>query len=259
MNVLNRFFHTVRYLTRAHKYRSGYDKDEIQYVIDNLKPGDVAFDIGAHKGAYAYWMRKAVTKSGRILCIEPQPILFKYLTELMSAVHYSNIDLLDCAVSENDGEAEITVPGQPGSVSQGARIDDQKIVEDKHKEDRHSIKVTVRSVDSIIRETGLHPKMVKIDVEGHEFSVLKGMKLALDEIRPKLIVECEARHIKDHTVFDVFDYILERKYIGFYYHDGIKKDLSTFDIFRDQTSFIESNKKLDTDYIANFIFEPIKA
>lgn len=258
MGILNRFVHTVRYLTRAYKYRSGYDKDEIQYVIDNLKPGDVAFDIGAHKGAYAYWMRKAVTNSGKVLCIEPQPILFTYLTELMSAVRYTNVDLLDCAVSENDGEAEITVPGQPGSVSQGARIDDQKIVEDKHKDDRHTIKVSMRSIDSIIKETGLHPKIAKIDVEGHELSVLKGMQQTLDEIKPILIVECENRHIKDHTVFDVFNFILERKYKGFYYHDGIKKNLSTFDIFRDQTSFIESNKKLDTDYIANFIFEPIK-
>ena len=61
--MLNFFYHKPRFLIRAYKYYSGYDKDEIRYVINNLKEGDVAFDIGAHKGAYTYWMRKSVKKN----------------------------------------------------------------------------------------------------------------------------------------------------------------------------------------------------
>jgi len=250
------FYHKPRFLIRAYKYLYKFDKEEINYVRKNLDEGDVAFDIGAHKGAYTYWMYRCVRKSGRIVSVEPQPILYEYLKKMISIFGFKNVTLMDCAVSEKDSEGVITVPGKPGSISQGARIDDQKIVQNKHKQDLHTINVNIRSVDSIVAETGLKPKVIKIDVEGHEFSVLKGMVKILTEIRPRIIMECEERHIKDFTVFDVFNFLLEKNYEGYYFQSGQKYSLSNFDLYRDQISYFEKKQRIHNDYIANFIFEP---
>lgn len=248
-------YHKPRFLIRAYKYLYKFDKDEINYVRENLKDGDTAFDIGAHKGAYTYWMHRSVKNSGKIVCIEPQPILFAYLKKMVPIFGFSNVTLMDCAVSDKDKEGAFTVPGKPGDTSQGARIDDQKIIQNK--QEHHTINVKIRSVDSIIAETGLKPKIIKIDVEGHEFSVLKGMTKTLAEVRPRIIMECEARHIKDFTIFDVFNFLLDKNYEGYYLQAGNKNPLSQFDLDRDQLSYLEGKKWPNYDYIANFIFEPI--
>ena len=250
------FYHKPRFLIRAYKYLYKFDKEEINYILENLEVGDVAFDIGAHKGAYTYWMHKSVGKSGKIVSIDPQPILFKYLKKMIAIFAYENVTLMDCAVSDKDTEGVITVPGKPGNISQGARIDDQKIIQDKHKHDLYTINVKIRSIDSIIAETGLKPNIIKIDVEGHEFSVLKGMTRTLTEVRPRIIVECEARHIKEFTVFDVFNFLLDKNYEGDYFHAGNKNPLSQFDLNRDQLSYFERPQNPHRYYIANFIFEP---
>lgn len=249
-------YHKQRFLIRAYKYLYKFDKEEINYIRENLREGDVAFDIGAHKGAYTYWMYRSVKASGKILCIEPQPILFKYLKKMIGIFGFANVTLMDCAVSDRDKDGVITVPGKPGDVSQGARIDDQKIIQAKHKHDLYTINVKIRSIDSIIAETGLKPKIIKIDVEGHEFSVLQGMTRALTEVRPRIIVECEARHIKEYTIFDVFDFLLDKNYEGYYLQNGNKNPLSQFDLDRDQLSYLKGKKWPNYNYIANFIFEP---
>lgn len=254
--MLASLYHKIGFLIRAYKYLNKFDKEEINYLRKILEEGDVAFDLGAHKGAYTYWMHKSVRKSGKIVSIEPQPILFEYLKKMVPIFGFSNVTLMDCAISENDSEGVITVPGKLGSISQGARIDDQKIVQNKHKQDLHNINVKIRSVDSIIAETGLKPKIIKIDVEGHEFSVLKGMVRTLKEVKPRIIMECEDRHIRDFTVFDVFDFLLDKNYEGYYFHSGKKNPLSNFDLQKDQINYIDKQPWPNKNYIANFIFEP---
>jgi len=252
--MLNFVYHKPRFLIRAYKYLFEYDKDEINYVRHNLGQGDTAFDIGAHKGSYTYWMRRSVKKTGIIVCIEPQPILFEYLKRMFNMFRYSNVILMDCAVSYNDTEGVISVPAIPGKTSQEARIDDQNIV--VNKKEYHQINVKIRSLDSIVDETDLKPKIVKIDVEGHEYSVIKGMDKMLTNIRPKIIMECEARHINNHTVFDVFNLIYDKGYEGYFYQNGIKKPLDQFDLKRDQLSYVDKQQWSDNNYVNNFVFEP---
>lgn len=252
--MLNYFYHKPRFLIRAYKYLFEYDKDEIKYIRSNLRKGDVAFDIGAHKGSYTYWMRKSVKKMGKIVSVEPQPILFEYLKRLFNMFNYSNVILMGCAVSDQDSEGVFTVPSTPGKTSQEARIDDQNIIKDN--KEFYEIDVKIRSMDSIVSETGLEPNLVKIDVEGHEYSVLQGMENMLTNICPKIVIECEARHINNYTVFEVFNLLLKKGYEGFYYQNGIKKSLNQFDLKRDQLSYVEKKQWSDRNYVNNFIFEP---
>lgn len=65
----------LRLIYRAWRYRLRIDPGEIRYLLATLRPGRMALDIGAHKGAYSYWMSKAVGPWGEVIAFEPQPEL----------------------------------------------------------------------------------------------------------------------------------------------------------------------------------------
>ena len=52
----------LRWIFRAWRYRLVIEKHEIQFMLNHLKLGYTAIDIGALKGAYNYWMAKYVGK-----------------------------------------------------------------------------------------------------------------------------------------------------------------------------------------------------
>ena len=59
-------FDRLKWTYRAWRYRQRLERQEIRLLLRHLAAGDVAVDVGAHKGAYTYWMRRAVGASGTI-------------------------------------------------------------------------------------------------------------------------------------------------------------------------------------------------
>ena len=77
------FLEKYKWVTRAWRYRLKVEKHEINFLIKHLKPGQIAVDIGSHKGAYTYWMSKYVGKYGRVYSFEPQLKLYNKLKKLI--------------------------------------------------------------------------------------------------------------------------------------------------------------------------------
>src|SRR5947209_20546565 len=98
------------YLYRAYRYRFRVDPAEIRFVRRSLRPGQVAVDIGCHKGAYTYWMRRSVGPSGVVYAFEPQPKQAAYLREAFSSMNYDNVVLVPMAVSDKCGQMPLYVP-----------------------------------------------------------------------------------------------------------------------------------------------------
>src|SRR6185295_9088523 len=57
-------------------------------------------------------------------------------------------------------------------------------------DERGTLEVQVRSLDSVARERGRSPAVLKIDVEGGEAAVLDGAYRLLSDARPILFVDC---------------------------------------------------------------------
>jgi len=53
-----------------------------------------------------------------------------------------------------------------------------------------------RTLDAFCRSQGIRPDVIKIDVEGAEFSVLEGAREILAEARPLLVVSIHPQHLK---------------------------------------------------------------
>jgi hypothetical protein len=93
---------------------------------------------------------------------------------------------------------------------------------------------------------------IKIDVEGHEKSVLEGAQETLARDRPNLFVENEFTHA-GAGVTDVFDMMKALDYDGFALIDGVFSNISRLSLEEHQ---INAERGSQGSYVKNFIFIP---
>jgi FkbM family methyltransferase len=262
----------LKYLYRAYRYRFRVDPAEIRFVRQTLQPGQVAVDIGCHKGAYTYWMRRRVGPGGAVYAFEPQPTQVAYLRKAFSAMNYDNVELVPMALSNKSGEMplyttaisshfatleirDVFTRGRP-SVGAGAGSGDPRTAGEAGSEKRgaRSENVDVTTLDEFFSGSRRRPHFLKIDVEGHELSVLEGGRRMLEQDHPTILVECEARHRPDHDVQPVFSLLESLGYVGSFFHDGARWPLSQFDVAVHQRLDADSDE-LPESYANNFAFE----
>lgn len=232
----------IRMRVRAWRYRHKLDRAEIRFVREHLRPGDAALDIGAHKGGYAYWMCRAVGPAGRVICFEPQPQLADYLRRMELALGFDQLTVENMGVSSTNGELTLHVPGgrpSPGSTLEAGLA-----------EGGAAYKVRVTKLDDYFRE---HPPerlaLVKCDVEGHELDVFRGGQELLRTQRPVVLFECEERHHTRYTSRDVFDYLANLGFEGFFFSRGTLQPLRDFHPS-------EHGDPAVPGYANNFLFRP---
>jgi FkbM family methyltransferase len=249
----------LRYLYRAYRYRFRVDPAEIRFVRQSLRAGQVAVDIGCHKGAYTYWMRRCVGPSGVVYAFEPQPRQVAYLREAFSAMSYDNVEIVPMALSDNAGQLPLYTPAKSTHFATLEPRDDStlrrpSIANGAGSGDPRTTLVDVTTLDEFCTGARRPPHFLKIDVEGHELSVLEGGRRTLELHHPTILVECEARHRADGNVRPVF-YLLESLgYSGSFFCNGGRYPLAQFDPAVHQR-LDPSSEQLPTHYANNFAFE----
>src|SRR4051794_18043192 len=175
----------LKFTYRAYRYRFRVDPAEIRFLRRKLRRGQVAIDIGCHKGAYTYWMRRSVGASGTVYAFEPQPKQIAYLREAFSAMRYDNVELVPVAVSDRSGQMMLHVPAMS---SHFASLEPRS----EERGTRNEMVVDVTTLDDFFESTKRRrpPTFLKIDVEGHELSVLNGARRTLEHNLPTILVEC---------------------------------------------------------------------
>jgi FkbM family methyltransferase len=227
---------------RARRFRQRLDVWELESMCRALQRGDAALDVGAHKGAYTYWMRRSVGTAGQVIAFEPQPELAAYLASCVAAFAWHNVVVENLALSSAAGEGTLDVPGEGPSGS-------ARLVDPGSSVLGRRFTVPVRTLDGYL---GDHPllaplRLIKIDVEGHELDVFNGAVETLVRYRPILLFECEQRHDSSRTVASVFAYLHELGYEGSFAWDGRTLPV---DAFRPEEHQIFGRKP----YVNNFVF-----
>jgi len=238
----------IKFLFRAFRYRYVLDKFEIRYVLNNLKKGEVVIDVGAHKGGYLYWMSKKVGSKGKVIAFEPQAILCDYLKNLCKRLGLNNVTIENKGVSSVEQTTILYVPNIGKDSSPGATLNSSKI----DKSDSEKLDIELITLNKYFKNHGeVIPQLIKVDVEGHELSVFKGCENILKENNVKLIFECEQRHLSNSgSIQEVFDYLNNLGYEGYFISKNGIKHISQFDYQRDQ-----KNAWGKPEYVNNFIFE----
>ena len=154
---------------------------ELSLINSLLGPGEDAVDVGANKGTWTFRLLAAVGATGRIVAVEPQSDLWRDLTRGFR--HRKSATIINCALSEKEGTARLQIPLKGKRPVRGHAS--LELVNG----DAISELVQLRTLDSVVSEYQLRPRLIKIDVEGHEPSVLEGGKETLTKFLPRLIVE----------------------------------------------------------------------
>lgn len=234
------FSQKLQWIYRAWRYRYRLERAEIRLLLQHLGTGDVAVDIGAHKGAYTYWMRHAVGASGSVFAFEPQPLLAERLRALAAAGGYDNIVVENLGLSSASGTLQLNVPGE--GTSPGASFEVGKA-------GGRTYPVQVTTLDDYfagpVRE---RIRLLKCDAEGHELEVFRGGERLLGEVRPCLLFECERRHRKSGRVDDVFEWLQGLGYRGYFVDRSGPCPIEGFDPETHQASDHAPG------YVNNFIF-----
>lgn len=208
----------ARFLVRAYRARWRDQRAELSEALARIRPGDTVADIGAHKGAYLYWMRRAVGPAGRVYGFEPQPALHAYLDRMVSERGWTNVEVLPFALSDRQGTAEIHVP--EGETSPGASLEPRA--------GGRTVPCTLETLDHVLGDSS-RLSFIKCDVEGHELAVFRGARRILTERAPALLFECEARHLSSHGMQDVFAFLQALGYQGRFFAGSALLPLAHFD------------------------------
>jgi FkbM family methyltransferase len=175
------------------------DEKEYELLDKFLRPGDWAMDVGANVGHYTMRMSDLVGPGGRVIAIEPVPDTFALLAGNVRLFERANVSLFNLAASDRLSECGIFIP----RFSEGLQNYYQaRLVTD----DAEAIHVLTLPLDALaLPET---VRLVKIDVEGHELAVLRGMSEFLARARPVIIVETSAEMTVDFL--RAMNYVTER-------------------------------------------------
>lgn len=150
------------------------------FLEQNIRTGDVVWDVGANRGEFTKIFSVLVGSTGFVCAFEPHPATYSLLcsdTPFENTKHY-NIGL---------SNQEARVPMTNLDSDKLNRLIDASITEANAK----LVQVNVMSGDRVIKEGKVkQPTVVKIDVEGEELEVLAGMQETLQtEALRVLVVE----------------------------------------------------------------------
>jgi FkbM family methyltransferase len=151
-------------------------------LVEHLRPGDVFYDAGANVGFFTVLGARLVTPKGRVVAFDPVPSNAQSLRRNVELNGFRNVTVLERALGDTSGSAVLEVGVQTGH----SRLKSFGTPPDH----AASITVPVVSIDDVVRtEEVPPPDFAKIDVEGAEVAVLKGMRETMFEHRPKIICE----------------------------------------------------------------------
>jgi len=164
-----------------------YEIATVECIKKILKKGDVFIDVGAHIGYLTAVGASLVGKEGQVYSFEPVPLYFEYVRKLALQNPGYKIVPQNCALGDKTGTAVMCYGGpfnSGGSSLVAGELNPATI--------EGSINVSVRRIDDYLRQNKLEVvDLIKIDVEGFEFPVLKGLKSYFENTnyRPSIICE----------------------------------------------------------------------
>jgi FkbM family methyltransferase len=173
-----------------------------------LRPGDVVYDVGANIGWYSLLAARGVGPAGQVLAFEPSVANAACVRENALRNGFEHVTTIPAAVTDRSGwatfldkgslEGRLSKDDSPEQTRRRAALDTRY---------RRTSVVPIIALDAWIAETGSQPPdVLKIDVEGAEAGVLRGMAHTLRTAKPRLVIELHGTRTEVADVLDSVDY-----------------------------------------------------
>ncbi len=204
-------------LIERYVYNFGvWEPNLTHWIEERLAPGDTFVDVGAHIGYYSLLASTLVGESGAVIAIEASPRIFSTLQNNLARNRAQNIRPVNMAASDTQGVIKLfrgpkENTGATTILKEGLELECEV--------------VTAPLGEILMPEEIRSARLVKIDVEGAELSVVAGMGSLLSSGRADLeiIVEIHPLHLaqqgkrvedlmKTFSDADFNSYVLENDY-----------------------------------------------
>lgn len=150
-------------------YVDDLEGTERRLLASLLRPGDLFIDVGANFGLYTVDAANLVGPSGAVLAFEPSANAYDNLCHNIALGQFTNVDARPMALSDRPGHAVLKVSrdGRDAWNTFGVSL---------HESAHEPQPVATETLDSILGSlpTGQRPALIKIDVEGWEYHVVRG-------------------------------------------------------------------------------------
>jgi len=138
--------------------------------IKSFNPNDVFFDVGANVGVYSLFSASLYPEM-TIWAFEPMKANYAALIQNIEMNRYHNIKAFRQAIGNRTGWVDLD-RGDGARGESGAQVTDREG------------RTWIASIDDL---RAAHPDHVKIDIDGQELEVVKGMRETLPRIKSILI------------------------------------------------------------------------
>lgn len=196
-----------------------YEIPTIETIRKFLKRGDLFIDVGANIGYISTIALGIVGKEGELHSFEPVPAFFNRLKNIpIKNREYTHI-INQCALGERDGTEKIFVTNL---VNIGWNTMVPGFLSDETTKEK--IEVPIKRLDTYIKEKNIKKiALLKIDTEGFEFPVLKGLRgyFENNDYRPVIICEIApaAYPFLGYTLSQLSEYMEKFGYLAFDMND----------------------------------------
>lgn len=178
------------------------DKSEFAILKRFVPQGGTCLDVGANIGLYSLIMSELVGPGGRVYAFEPIPSTYKILLANLKYKNCNNVTVLRLALSDYNRAVRMMIPAyEDGTPAHGeARIDLTAGAS-------AGIEVESARLDDLITSIDGDISLIKVDIEGHELSFLRGALSTIRSLRPAVYSEVSVDKEEIFKVFFDLDYI----------------------------------------------------
>ncbi|MCF8474648.1 MAG: FkbM family methyltransferase [Emcibacter sp.] len=190
IKFLYKFFPRILFFIRKVTFVNQESEMELLHIL--CCPNKTSLDVGAKFGMYTFRLKRY---SKKVIAFEP----IRDLNIALSIIFQKeNVDIIPFALSGKSGEFSMRTPlyksGNPCYGRSTIEVNNHLEFDKIEGCDEFSIQ-TIRLDDLNIENIGF----IKIDVEGHEQSVLEGASHTIKKFHPTMLIEANNTHLPDAT------------------------------------------------------------
>lgn len=165
-------------------YLQKFERDVVGAIERFCRPGWVVLDIGANIGAHSLRFAKATGPQGKVYSFEPTDFAYRKLQKNISLNAFSHVYPFQIALADQNLRKQ-NINFRSSWRTDGKRVEGSGFVD------------LVRLDDWCLENKVERVDLIKLDVDGNEFSVLSGGRELLNRVRPLLFMEIGGWHFED--------------------------------------------------------------